>query len=81
MQLVGVYRNCICKAGIRYALPGNRAYGTVRVSTDNVDHRNSAMDWMGIGITGISFVGVLSVWGWLYQARIRARCKTLVENL
>ncbi|KAF2470267.1 uncharacterized protein BDR25DRAFT_369425, partial [Lindgomyces ingoldianus] len=80
MQLVGVYRNCICKAGIiQYAIHNENS--TVRLSTDNQDHRDSWIFWNIFGITGIAFIGVLSLFGWLYQARTRARCRKLIEKL
>jgi hypothetical protein len=81
MQLAGVFRNCICKASLQYLLPSNRGMGTVNLANDTQEHRDHAKWWIIVGSVGVGFIGLVSVVGWGYQARIRSRCRMVIEGL
>ncbi|KAF2794989.1 hypothetical protein K505DRAFT_336444 [Melanomma pulvis-pyrius CBS 109.77] len=81
MQLVGVFRNCLCKASLQYLLPKNRWQGTVNLANDTQAHRDHAKWWIIVGSIGVGFIGLVSLVGWGYQARIRSRCRRIIEGL
>jgi hypothetical protein len=80
MQLVGVYRNCLCAAGVRYVF-GNRNKGVVHLATDTKMHRDSWLVCSEFAFTGIAGMAMVSVVGWYYQMRARNRIKRLVGKL
>ena len=61
MQLLGVYRNCICNAGLKYAF--NYAGDMVELATDTQADHDSGRIWVGVGIGGVSFIRFISVLG------------------
>ncbi|KAF2175586.1 hypothetical protein K469DRAFT_702110 [Zopfia rhizophila CBS 207.26] len=79
MQLVGLFRNCICKAALSYL--ANYDGALVQVAIDTQAHRDSWRYWRAFGITGICVIAGISIVGWCYQVRTRSRCKTLIEQL
>ena len=84
MQLVGVYRNCVCKAGLYYGLPTTR-FGMdmvqVKLSTDTQMDRDQARNWMLLGGCGIIWLIMLcAVAGW-HRVRMRQRCLELIDIL
>jgi hypothetical protein len=56
MQLLGVYRNCLCKAGLIYIFPSWRSTWStaeqVKVSADSQIDRDQAQNWMVLGASG-----------------------------
>ncbi|KAK1759829.1 hypothetical protein QBC47DRAFT_450231 [Echria macrotheca] len=85
MQLVGVYRNCVCKAGLYYGLPTTPfaavATAQVKLSTDTQLDRDQAHNWMLLGGCGIIWlVFVCAVAGW-HRVRMRQRCLQLIDDL
>ena len=82
MQLLGVYRNCVCKAGLWYGLPTTKdtSRALVLISTDTADMRESAWLWKRCGIVGIAWVGVCSIVCAIHRLRMRQRCLNLVED-
>ncbi|KAF2018467.1 hypothetical protein BU24DRAFT_491426 [Aaosphaeria arxii CBS 175.79] len=81
MQLVGVFKNCICKASLKYLLPGSRAGGMVSLANDMQEHRDNARWWIIVGSIGVAFVGLVAVASWAYQTRVRQRCLALINRL
>ena len=81
MQLVGVYRNCLCNAGLKYMISNRRYLGVVQLATDTEEHRKGYRSWNGFGMTGIVCMGIISIMGWYYQMRARSRLKRLVRKL
>ncbi|KAH9219916.1 hypothetical protein DL95DRAFT_443019 [Leptodontidium sp. 2 PMI_412] len=79
MQLLGVYRNCICKAGLGHWI--NTRGGVVSLATDTADHRDYAHLWIKIGSAGIAYIGVACVVGWGYFMKMKAKCKKQIEAL
>ncbi|KAF2000440.1 hypothetical protein P154DRAFT_534778 [Amniculicola lignicola CBS 123094] len=83
MQLVGVFKNCICKAGMQYILQSARigGAGEIMLSNDTQAHRDHAVNWMVVGSIGIGGMGLMCVVGWMWQVRVRKRCKDLLEAI
>ncbi|KAK0724580.1 hypothetical protein B0H67DRAFT_550315 [Lasiosphaeris hirsuta] len=84
MQMVGVYRNCLCKAGLLYGLTtAHHGWDTVEVklSTDTQADRDQAQYWMVLGGSVVAWLVVLcTVVGW-HRVRMRQRCLALIDTL
>jgi hypothetical protein len=83
MQLVGVYRNCVCKAGLYWGLPTtkNWAAGQIKLSTDNLADREAAAIWMVCGGIGVAGVALLCLVGASHSLRMRQRCMNVIDEL
>jgi hypothetical protein len=64
MQVVGVYRNCICYSGASnwYNLTGINP--AINIASDTLDQRNSSGYWIWMGITATAFMAVNTYIGW-----------------
>lgn len=84
MQLLGVYRSCVCKAGLWYALPTTPAVARrgvrVLLSTDTAGAREAADLWIKCGEAGIVWVAGICVAGATHRVLVKARCLDLVEG-
>lgn len=80
MQLLGVYRYCVCAAGLRYAFFGWSG-GVVQLSGDTQAHRDSGGKYVGLGIAGVIFIGIVSVISWGYYMRMKAKCRQLIKDI
>jgi len=84
MQLLGVYRNCLCKAGLLYGFPTThygRDTAQVKLSTDAQMDRDQAHNWMMLGGFGVAWLVILcAVVGW-HRVRMRQRCLDLIDDL
>lgn len=83
MQLLGVYRNCICKAGLYWSLPTTRSWvgAYVKVTDDTQDDRNAASTWLVCGGIGMAAVAIMSLLGAWHSMRIRQRCVHVIDEL
>ncbi|KAH8676581.1 hypothetical protein BGZ60DRAFT_562231 [Tricladium varicosporioides] len=79
MQLLGVYRNCICKAGLRYWV--HHEGGVVDLAPDTQAHRDSGDLWLGIGSGGVTFIGLFCIFGWGYFMRMKAKLAQQIDAL
>jgi hypothetical protein len=79
MQLLGVYRNCICKAGLKYWL--NTAGVMVELAVDTQDHRDSGYLWFRVGVAALAFIGGFSFLGWGYHMRMKAKLMEQINKL
>jgi hypothetical protein len=83
MQLVGVYRNCVCKAGLLYGLPTTHdiSMANVLISTDTAEMREAASLWMKCGAAGIIWIGAICTFGAMHRLRMRQRCLDLINHI
>jgi hypothetical protein len=79
MQLVGVYRNCICKAGLRFLI--NHDKGTVELATDTAEARNSAVIWWRNGIIALAFFAGILLLACLYEMWMKRKCRAIIEKI
>ena len=81
MQIIGVYRNCLCDIPI---ITWHRRYENqlLVISTNSKDdiHRAKTF-WKGTGITAVVFLTFVSFVGWWYQKRLRYQFKKLIERI
>lgn len=81
MQIMGVYRNCLCTWPIHY---WRRSLfdATYPISTNSAEAiRNASTYWKGTGATAITFLGFISYVGWWYQRRLRYQFRLLVDRI
>lgn len=79
MQIMGVYRNCICDIPARYWL---HPYATsVSLATDTQDRRNASNGWVIIGFTSMGLLAIICYVGWWYQRYLRKAFVKHIEAL
>ena len=78
MQLVGVYRNCICKAGLRFLI--NHDKGAVELATDTAEDRDSSVIWWGNGIIALAFFAGILLLACVYEMWMKRKCKAITEK-
>ena len=85
MQLVGVYRNCVCKAGLWDGFPTTplsaRTTAVVKLSTDTQADRDQAYHWMVLGGSGVGWLVILCALAGWHRVRMRQRCLELIDEL
>ena len=81
MQLIGVFRNCLCGLPVSYWR--RSALDTaVLLSTNSAEAiKHAATYWKGTGVTAVTFLGLISYVGWWYQRRLRYQFKILVDHI
>ncbi|CZR67951.1 uncharacterized protein PAC_17850 [Phialocephala subalpina] len=79
MQIIGVYRNCLCKISVGHWKDKNM---TLFLSTNNrMDIEEALHWWLMTGAVATGFLGVICYIGWWYQRRLRFRFRGLVDKL
>ena len=81
MQIIGVFRNCLC------AIPVS-SWGRSRFDTEFVISTNSAEAirqastfWKVTGAIAITFLGIMSLVGWWSQKRLRYQFKLMISGV
>ena len=79
MQVIGVYRNCLCN------LPATQwrqptAEFVISINSAEDIHR-AATVWKGTGATAVTFLGVVSFIGWWYQKRLRYQFRLMINDV
>lgn len=81
MQLLGVYRNCLCALPIQYWRNPDAADAYISLGNNPAADIMAAKTWwVGMGGVAVTFLCVNSYWGWWYQRRLRAVFKGAVEK-
>jgi hypothetical protein len=79
MQIIGVYRNCLCKISAQHWLDKDM---TLFLSSNNkIDIVEALHWWRTTGAVATGFLGVICYIGWWYQRRLRFRFRILVHLL
>jgi hypothetical protein len=81
MQIIGVYRNCLCKINISSWRYSKDETNMLLSSNNKVDIDQAELHWKSMGIAAAVFLGVTCYVGWWYQRRLRYNFKGLVERL
>ncbi|KAK9778449.1 hypothetical protein SCAR479_04851 [Seiridium cardinale] len=80
MQLIGVYRNCICKIPAQYWLNKNHPDAYILLTTNTSEEISEALTWwQGTAIAAIAVLCAVCAFGWWHQRRLRALFGDLVE--
>jgi len=80
MQIMGVYRNCLCSIPISY-WRRSRFDTTFQISTNSAEDIKARTRWKGTGVSAVVFLGFISYVGWWYQRRLRYKFKLLVDQI
>jgi len=81
MQIMGVYRNCLCQINVNTWLHG-RDEATLQVSTNSAeDIQQASRYWIPMGGAASGFLGLVAYVAWWYQRRLRFRFTELVEKI
>jgi hypothetical protein len=81
MQLMGVYRNCLCKINIDSWMNRKNESNLLLSTNNKIDIAQAELHWRSMGIAAAVFLGVTCYIGWWYQRRLRYIFKGLVERL
>jgi hypothetical protein len=79
MQLYGLYRNCVCVAGIKYVF--NYSGGVVDLATDSKQSRDSWAIWWRAGIAAIAFYSAILLWTSFHEMWMQEKCKKIIDFL
>ena len=81
MQIIGVFRNCLCNINVD-------RWGKSRFTAEIVISTNSAGDiyrgstvWKGTSIAATVFLGVVTFVGWWYQRVLRQQYKVMISRI
>ena len=82
MQIIGVYRNCLCDIPITVWHKRYDEDQLFVISTNSKDdiHKSKTF-WKGTGVTAVVFLTSVSFIGWWYQKRLRYQFKKLIERI
>ncbi len=79
MQIIGVYRNCLCQLSMRDWV---RKKTWMILSSNNAIRIRYARDtWLPIGISATAFLAVVAYIGWWYQRHLRFQFRELVDRI
>lgn len=79
MQIIGVYRNCLCKISVQHWL--DKQMDMVLSTNNHVDIEAAVHFWLRTGAGATGFLGLICYIGWWYQRRLRFRFRGLVNLL
>lgn len=79
MQLAGVYRNCICIAGLKYAFNYNG--GRVDLATDTQQNRDNWSSWWRNGVAALSFFALILIAAAMHETWMKERFKYVVDMM
>ena len=80
MQIMGVYRNCLCDIPITVWHQSDNQ--SIVISTNSRDDfRRARTFWKGTGIAAVVFLTSASFVGWWYQKRLRQDFKKLIQRI
>jgi hypothetical protein len=80
LQIMGVYRNCICDIPVSYWLHLDDA--VVRhLAADTLDRRNARMYWTRIGYASIGFLIITCYVSWRFQQTMKRAFEDQVKRL
>jgi hypothetical protein len=81
MQIMGVYRNCLCQINVNTWLH-ERSEATLQISTNSAeDIRQASRYWIPMGGAASGFLGLVAYVAWWYQRRLRFRFTELVDKI
>jgi hypothetical protein len=79
LQILGVYRNCLCTLPIN--IWGSRDFNIVISSNSADDIKYANKFWVPTGVTSIVLMIVVCYIGWWYQRHWRIQFRSVVEKL
>lgn len=81
MQVIGVYRNCLCAINVG-SWGASRFTARFVISPHSAEAIYSASTvWRGTSIAAITFLGVVTFVGWWYQRRLREQFRIMINQI
>lgn len=80
MQIVGVYRTCLCQINVSSWLSGRNSASLIISNNTSQDIRLAHQIWIRFGIAASVFLGLTAYISWWYQRRLRFRFSLLLGN-
>jgi hypothetical protein len=81
MQLLGVYRNCLCALPIQYWRSPDRTDTYISLGSNTAADIMAAKTWwVGMGAVAVTFLCVNCYLGWWYQRRLRGVFQDAVKK-
>lgn len=82
MQIMGVYRNCLCAIPLIYWRQLNGPEAWLNMGSNSAESiKNANTYWRGLGISSLVLLCVASYVGWWYQRRLRYSFRHIAEQL
>jgi hypothetical protein len=81
MQIIGVFRNCLCAAGLSDWWHIGQVNPAINLAADTQEARDSSYSWLWMGSVASAFMVVICYVGWWYQRLVRRRFEYAVEEL
>jgi hypothetical protein len=81
MQIVGVYRNCICYANANTWWNIDAINPAINLASDTLNARNASGYWIWMGSTATVFMALNCYFGWWYQRLVRKRFTDAVKDM
>lgn len=80
MQMMGVFRNCLCSIPIGHWRNPWEAF--LDVSTNSAEDIHYARrTWTSLGAAAVTFLGIVSFIGWWYQKRLRYQMRRMIGDI
>lgn len=80
MQLIGVYRNCLCRVKV-YNWGQLTTVATVQLATDTeLDRTLATSSWKKFGFAAAVFMAFVTYAGWWYQKHLRNKFRDAVDE-
>ena len=80
MQIMGVYRNCLCSVPISQWHNPWEAFLDIS-SNSAEDIRYARRTWTSLGAAAVTFLGIVSFIGWWYQKRLRFQMRRMIGTI
>jgi hypothetical protein len=83
MQILGVYRSCICSIpAYAWFLPGPlKGKQSINVASDTQVARDNSRYWEWTGVAAMVFMALVTCWAWWYQEGLRRRVDETIIGL
>ncbi|KAG4428815.1 hypothetical protein IFR05_015700 [Cadophora sp. M221] len=81
LQIIGVFRNCICRAHASFWWNISKANPVINMATDTQEARGSSYWWMWMGASATVFMVLACYIGWWYQRLVKRRFEFAVEEM
>ena len=79
MQIMGVYRNCLCSTPMTEWYSDDARFNIGVYSAEDIDKASTW--WKGTSAGAVAFLAMICYIGWWYQRRLRSRFRFLVDRI
>jgi hypothetical protein len=80
LQIMGVYRNCICEIPVNYWLRLDDAV-VPHLAADTLERRNASIYWTSIGYGSMGFLIIICYMSWRFQQTMKRAFEDQIKRL